>query len=98
MIWSPLAGGRLFQTDASSFERTFRVRKAMQAVATQLGSTVTIDQVAYAWLLNHPARLLPILGTNDMKRIQSAVDALQLKLNRQQWFRIYEASAGCEVP
>ena len=42
--------------------------------------------------------MIPILGTNDIKRVESAVKGAQMRLTRQQWFTIWEASAGREVP
>ena len=95
MAWSPLAGGSIFK-DAPGDTRAAAVRSALLKVGKVLNAA--IDQVALAWLLKHPSRLLPILGTNDLKRIESAVDALKLNLTRQQWFSIWEASAGRPVP
>jgi len=94
MAWSPLAGGRLF--DAHD-ERAGRVRAALEAVGQELGGAAA-DQVALAWLLRHPARVLPVLGSGRMERIHAAAMAEGLTLDRQQWFAIWEASAGREVP
>ena len=94
MAWSPLAGGRLF--DAHD-ERAGRVRAALEAVGQELGGAAA-DQVALAWLLRHPARVLPVLGSGRLARIHAAAMAAGLTLDRQQWFAIWEASAGREVP
>lgn len=48
-------------------------------------------------LLHHPATILPILGTNNLKRIETISDALKVKLDRQNWFELYEAALGDEV-
>jgi predicted oxidoreductase len=95
MIWSPLAGGRIFQKDATD-ARVVRVQKALDKVGAELG--VQRDQAAFAWLLAHPANLLPILGTSDIARIQGAAKAAQLKMSKLQWYEILEASNGCCVP
>jgi predicted oxidoreductase len=58
----------------------------------------TPDQVALAWVMMHPARPLPVLGTGKLERIQAAVDAEKITLEKQQWFAIWEASKGHEVP
>jgi predicted oxidoreductase len=55
-------------------------------------------QVVLAWLQTLPSNVFAILGTNQIDRIESAAKASSLKLNRQQWFSIWEASAGREVP
>jgi predicted oxidoreductase len=94
MAWSPLAGGRLF--DAHD-ERAGRVRAALERVGQELGGAA-VDQVALAWLLRHPARVLPVLGSGRVERIHAAALAEGLRLDRQQWFAIWEASAGREVP
>ena len=93
MAWSPVAGGRLFDP---MDERARRVRGALEAIGQELGASV--DQVALAWLLRHPARVLPVMGTGKIERLREAVAAENVTLDRQQWFAIWEASAGHEVP
>ena len=93
MVWSPVAGGRLF---TSGDERAARVRAALEAVGREAGASA--EQVALAWLLRHPARVLPVMGTGKIERLREAVAAESLTLERQQWFTIWEASAGHEVP
>lgn len=93
MVWSPLAGGNLWtRQDAKSL----RLRRVLTDIATPRG--VALDQVALAWVLMHPARPLPVLGTGRLQRIAAAVEAESLTLDRQEWFAIWEASAGHEVP
>jgi predicted oxidoreductase len=94
MAWSPLAGGRLFDPHD---ERAGRVRAALERVGREVGGA-GVDQVALAWLLRHPARVLPVLGTGKLERVRAAAAAEAIALDRQQWFAIWEASAGHEVP
>jgi predicted oxidoreductase len=94
MVWSPLAGGRIFSEDS---ERGVRVRGALQALGQELGGA-SLDQVALAWLLAHPARFIPILGSSKIERIRSAAGAEALCLSREQWFTIWSASTGTPVP
>jgi len=94
MAWSPLGGGRLFQKDT---EQIARVRKALGAVADEL-SGASIDQIALAWIFNHPANFVIILGTGNLSRITKAVEAEKIKLTREQWFTIWTASTGHDVP
>jgi predicted oxidoreductase len=93
MAWSPLGAGRLFD---EADEQAVRVRRALLAVGQDLGAS--IDQVALAWILTHPARFLPVLGTGKIERVQSAAQAETLSLSRQQWFSIWSASMGEPVP
>jgi predicted oxidoreductase len=54
--------------------------------------------VAVAFLLRHPARILPVMGTNSLSRIAGLSDALKVELDREDWFEIYSATLGAEVP
>jgi predicted oxidoreductase len=93
MAWGPLGGGRLFRDDT---EQTVRLRKELGQIGESLGASM--DQVALAWLLKHPARIVPILGTGKADRIRNAVQAENLELSREQWFRIWVASTGEGLP
>jgi predicted oxidoreductase len=93
MAWSPLGGGRLFTGDTPEIVQT---RTALRAVADQRG--VPLDTVAYAFLLRHPARPHPITGTRRLDRIVAAVAALDLELTREEWFDLYCAAKGSQLP
>lgn len=95
MAWSALAGGALFGDDP----RAVRVREALSRVADRIGRDPSqIEPIAVAWILRLPSGPLPILGTNRTDRIERAARACSITLERQDWFEIYEASLGCEVP
>lgn len=66
-------------------------------VAEELGAE-TIDQVVYAWIMRLPSKPLPIIGSGKIERVRSAIRALSLEMNRQQWFRIRKAALGYDVP
>ena len=87
MAWSPLGGGSLM-TDGKA------VGAALERVAKEQG--VDRAAVAVAFLLAHPAKILPVMGTNNLDRIASISDALKVKLDRQTWFQLYEAALGRE--
>ena len=93
MIWSPLAGGRVFSGDD---EHARRVRDELRRLAAELGATVTT--VVFAWLLRHPSRPRPIVGSRRLDAAREAVAALDLRLTPEQWYRVWTASAGHEVP
>lgn len=93
MAWSPLAGGRLFAAD----QRAERVRAALAEVGAAHGDA-PIDTIAFAFLLAHPAGLIPITGSGRLERIRAALDADKLQLTREQWFRIWTASTGEPLP
>ena len=93
MAWGPLAGGRLFHGDD---ERARRVRPVLGELAAEAGAGP--DQLALAWLLAHPAGIVPILGTGRPERLRAAAAACDLRVSREQWFRLWTASTGEEVP
>jgi predicted oxidoreductase len=89
MAWSPLAGGRLLaESDV-----------ALRARLTEIGADHGTDwsAVAVAWLLRHPARILPVLGTNSLSRIAGISDAVRVTIDRQTWFELYGLAMGREV-
>ncbi|MFT7696600.1 MAG: putative oxidoreductase [Reinekea sp.] len=57
-----------------------------------------MDLVAFAWLLAHPANILPVVGTNNVGRIQGLSEALTIKIDRETWFEIWIAASGNELP
>lgn len=94
MAWSCLAGGALL---APSDSRGARVLKALNEVAEELG-LADIEPVVYAWVMTLPCDPLPLLGSSKIERIKIAVQADTLRLSREQWYRIWEASNGASVP
>lgn len=89
MAWSPLGGGALIS-------ETGKLGAVMDDIAA--GFNVDRSAVAIAFLLTHPATLLPVLGTNNPDRIAQISDALKVSLDRETWYRLYEAALGNEVP
>jgi predicted oxidoreductase len=94
MAWSPLGGGRLMNPKD---KRSKRVSEALSEVAKEL-EVDQVDKIAYAWLLKHPSGIIPITGTGKIKRIRQATESLNINMSLEQWFRIYIASAGRELP
>eukprot|EP01116_Phalansterium_solitarium_P007086 TRINITY_DN19564_c0_g1_i1.p1 TRINITY_DN19564_c0_g1~~TRINITY_DN19564_c0_g1_i1.p1 ORF type:complete len:320 (+),score=111.52 TRINITY_DN19564_c0_g1_i1:44-961(+) len=95
MAWSVLGGGALFNPKTPAQER---VVAALHKVAAELGPSVSIDQVAYAWVLKHPSNIVVVLGTYKIERLRNAAAAEHLQLTRQQWYYILEAAQGRSVP
>jgi predicted oxidoreductase len=94
MAWSPLAGGGLFKPQS---DKEHRLHSVLKEIAAAL-NVESIDQVMYAWLLKHPAGIMPIVGSQHINRIKSAVDALEVEMSLEQWYKIYIASKGEELP
>lgn len=95
MVWSPLGGGNLFSESGEI--RTERIQKVANAICERCGN-VGLDQIYLAWLLKHPANILPVLGTARIDRAKAAVAALDIEMTDEEWFTLWEASTGKEVP
>jgi predicted oxidoreductase len=92
MIWSPLAGGRLFKPHD---EQATRVIAVLQQLADEM--QVSVATIAYAWVLRHPSHPLMITGTQRLEGLREALTAAEIALNREQWTEIWQASVGHPV-
>lgn len=92
MIWSPLAGGRLFQED------DLRCKKAMDKIKEIAERhNCEPDTIVYAWIMYHPVQAMPIVGSRKVERIESAVKAMDVKLEHYEWYEIYAASGQQQI-
>lgn len=89
MAWSPLAGGRLLA------EADVSLRNRLAEIGADHGTDWSA--VAVAWLLRHPAQIIPVLGTNSLPRIAAISEALKVQMDRQTWFELYTLALGHEV-
>jgi predicted oxidoreductase len=89
MIWSALAGGRLFSDHAP-------LLALLQHKATELNTTPTA--LIYAWIMALPCRPLPLTGSRRIEVVREAVSACTLTLEHQLWYEILEAATGRAVP
>jgi aryl-alcohol dehydrogenase-like predicted oxidoreductase len=89
LTWSPLGGGRL--TDAT--------HPAGLLLAEQ-GAAYGVDPVAAAlsWAMVHPARVIPIVGSQNPARIRAAADAFRVRWTREQWYAVMQAGTGERLP
>ncbi len=90
MAWSPLGAGRFFNDRGD--ERVARIVKALAPLKEKYGAQE--DQLLLAWLLKHPAKILPVLGTTKIARIDAALEALTINLDREDWYALWQASTG----
>jgi predicted oxidoreductase len=90
MAWSPLGGGSIFSQE----------NKVLLNALKAIGEVSGVDEtaVAVAWLLAHPAKIMPVMGTNSLARIGKISDALKVKMDRETWFELYSIALGSEVP
>lgn len=94
MAWSPLGGGRLISGDD---EQARRVRTLLEELGRAHGGASACT-MAYAWLLRHPSRPHPIAGSRRIASLREAVAALDIRLTHEDWYRVWQASMGAELP
>ncbi|QYJ79262.1 aldo/keto reductase [Shewanella acanthi] len=94
MAWSCLGGGSLFgRTDPQAT----RLLQTLAVIADEVGA-LDISQVIYAWVRMLPSKPVPIIGSGNIDRINSAIASERITLDKQQWFSIWQASTGHSVP
>jgi predicted oxidoreductase len=101
MAWSPLGAGLLGEggVDLLPGQRGYRpaaVVEVLDRVARKVGKTRTA--VAIAWLLKHPAGIIPIIGSTKPARIAEAVSGADLKLEREDWYELLSAARAEALP
>ena len=101
MAWSPLAGGligggakRLLKWQQSYQPEKFLAD--LEAVANARGVSRTM--IALAWLMRHPSKIIPIVGSINPERIREATKAAEVELSREEWYRILNAARGEPLP
>jgi predicted oxidoreductase len=97
IAWCPLGG-----VAYSAWGNTFSVEDE-QRIAEELTSQAQVYncqpwQIILAWLLKHPAKIFPIIGSTTPERIIAAKVALELNYSREDWYRLFEARNGKAVP
>lgn len=91
MAWSPL--GSVFKEDN---EQTRRIHKQLGELKDKYNATE--DQLLLAWILKHPSKIHPVVGTTTKERLKQAVEASKINLELEDWFLILVAAQGHRVP
>lgn len=91
LSWNPL--GSVFRQENM---QTYRLRKLLATLVSKY--EIGADTILLAWILKHPAHIVPIAGTVNVARIQSLMKATELQLSQEDWFAIWTESMGNEVP
>jgi predicted oxidoreductase len=101
LAWSPLGGGTLADgakrvLPSQEGFQTAGVVKMLDEIAAARGVSRMV--VALAWLLKHPAKIIPIIGSTNPKRVREAVGAAELDLTYEEWYRLLTAALGEPLP
>lgn len=96
MAWSPLGKGRYAAGGEPETEQDAAIVTALDTLGDAHGVSRTVITLAY--LLRHPAGVIPVIGTTRPERMQEAVQALKLTLNRKEWYQVHVAARGAKMP
>lgn len=96
LAWSPLGGGRLADGVDAADPATRRVNARLDELAR--AHATTRSAVALAFVMRHPSRPIPIVGTQNPARIAAATDALKINLTRAEWYSLVVAARGVPMP
>jgi len=91
MAWSPL--GSYFREND---ERVKRIKKVMGPFKEKY--QLSEDQLILAWLMKHPARIHPVVGTTNKDRLTDGMKASKIDMELEDWFTLLTASQGHKVP
>ncbi len=87
MAWSPLGGGNNIKSILDNVE--------IQALAKKY--QLSIGDLLLSWLQNHPAPIIPVIGTMNPERVKSASNSIEVKMDSADWFKLLEIGRGKEV-
>lgn len=101
LAWSPLAGGLMGDGAAKLLpaQRAYRLESLLPVldnIAAARG--VSRTAIALAWLMKHPSRIVPIVGSVNPDRIRETARAADLTLDREEWYRLFVAARGEPLP
>jgi predicted oxidoreductase len=94
--WSPLAQGILMGNVDSKPDNIRKTAALVQELAQE--HQTTAEAILVAWLLKHPAKIQPILGTTRPDRLRSCAEALSVTLTREEWYSLFAAARGAPMP
>jgi predicted oxidoreductase len=96
--WSPLARG-LYSGRILDDKTAETVKKTTEIVNRMAeAKDVSADGIVLAWLMKHPGRINPVIGSKTPERIKKAMDAFKVELTRDEWYELLVASKGQNMP
>ena len=95
--WSPLSSGAV--TGNLPADPEPHVAETAGVVAEMAAAHgVSKEAIALGWLLRHPAGIQPIIGTMNPARIRACCEATRVQMSREEWYRLFIASRGADIP
>ena len=101
LAWSPLAGGLIGDgaTKLLPAQQAYRLDMllpVLDEIAAARGVSRTV--IGLAWLMKHPSRIVPIVGSANPARIRETARAADIELDREEWYRLFVAARGEPLP
>jgi len=101
LAWSPLGGGLLADgaSDILRHQQQYQVSGILE-ILDEIAQSHGVGRmvIALAWLLKHPSKIVPIIGSTNPARIRDAANAAQVELSREDWYRLLTAARGEPLP
>jgi predicted oxidoreductase len=97
--WGPLAQGRF--SGRSIDDQPEHVRATAELVQQMATSKETsTEAIVLGWLMKHPARIQPVIGTTNVERIMACQDAERQaqQMSREEWYTLYVSARGQNMP
>lgn len=94
MSWGPLGSGKLYGAEGD--ERNIRILAVANLLAEKYNAAV--DQILLAFLFKHPSGIIPVIGSTKIERLKTAYAAAEINIEREEWFMLWRASKGHEIP
>lgn len=91
MAWSVM--GNYFSEET---EQNARIKSVMKNLCEKYNAEE--NQLLLSFLLKHPAKILPVVGTSRKETLKNFAKSLEIELEREDWFALLEASKGRRVP
>lgn len=92
--WSPMQYG-YFEGCFVDNDKFPELNEVMEKIGNKYGVSKTT--IAIAWILRHPAKMQPVTGTTNPKRLIECLKAADIQITREEWYEIYRA-AGNRLP
>jgi predicted oxidoreductase len=97
--WGPLAQGKFSGRDVENEPENIRKTAALVARMAAEKAT-TPEAIVLGWLMKHPAKIQPVVGTMNPERITACQDAERQSqlMSREEWYALYVSARGQNMP
>ncbi|MEO0369032.1 MAG: aldo/keto reductase [Pseudomonadota bacterium] len=95
--WRSLAQGLYSGRDVSGESES--VQKTARLVSLLAEKyQCTREAIVLGFILRHPAKIQPVIGTTNLQRIKACADAVNVTLSREDWYGLYVSARGVRLP